>query len=80
MEAPNAGVEDCGVPKTPVDVPPNTELPVWEPKGLILPKGLGAKGLSAQKPIGSQMGYLKTAQKLLEMDKKKKNQYQSLQA
>ena len=31
-------------PNTPVDVPPNTELPV-EPKGVVVPNGLGANGL-----------------------------------
>ncbi|KAL5981738.1 hypothetical protein ACLOJK_015801 [Asimina triloba] len=50
-EAPNAGVEDkseddCVDPNTPVDVPPNMELPVGDPKGELL-KGLGAKGLLA---------------------------------
>lgn len=44
-EAPKAGVDCC--PKTPVDVPPKIELPVWVPKGLRLPKGLGANGLVA---------------------------------
>lgn len=48
--APKAGVEtkgdeDCAAPKTPVDVAPKIELPVWAPKGLLLPNGLGAKGL-----------------------------------
>lgn len=42
-EAPNAGVEGC--PKTPVDVLPNIELPVCEPKGFGLPNGLGENGL-----------------------------------
>lgn len=48
-DAPNAGVEDSGVedwaPNTPVEVPPKMELPVWDPKGVVLPKGLGANGL-----------------------------------
>ena len=50
-EAPKAvveekGVEDWAAPNTPVEVPPNIEPPVWEPKGVGLPKeGLGANGL-----------------------------------
>lgn len=48
-EAPKAGVEvkvdDDWVPKTPVEVPPKMEPPVCEPKGVVLPKGLGANGL-----------------------------------
>lgn len=43
-EAPNTG-EEAGVPNTPVDVPPNIELPVCEPKGDVLPNGFAAKGL-----------------------------------
>lgn len=40
------GEEDWAAPNTPVEVPPNTEPPVWEPKGFGLPKeGLGANGL-----------------------------------
>lgn len=48
VEAPNVGVEGKGeddCPKTPVDVPPNIELVVCEPKGFGLPKGFGANGL-----------------------------------
>lgn len=48
--APNTGVEDSGdddCPKTPVEVLPNIEPPVCEPKGLAAPKGLGANGLLA---------------------------------
>lgn len=54
-EAPKAGVDeapkagevsgDDGCPKTPVDVLPNIELPVGDPNGLGLPKGLGLNGL-----------------------------------
>lgn len=46
--APNTGVVDSGDddwPKTPVEVFPNIEAPVCEPKGLPAPKGFGAKGL-----------------------------------
>lgn len=39
------GEEDWAAPNTPVDVPPNTVFPVCEPKGEVLPNGLGAKGL-----------------------------------
>lgn len=38
------GEEDCA-PNTPVDMPPKMEPPVCAPKGLVLPKGLGANGL-----------------------------------
>lgn len=49
-EAPKTEVEPKGeedwAPNTPVDMPPKMEPPVCEPKGLVvLPKGLGAKGL-----------------------------------
>ena len=57
IELPNAGDEEApkvvleengeevwGAPNIPVAVPPNIELPVCEPKGVVLPKGLGAKG------------------------------------
>eukprot|EP01018_Ginkgo_biloba_P008456 Gb_07063 [translate_table: standard] len=50
-EAPKVGADEakgegvCGAPKTPVDVPPNIELPVCAPNGLVFPKGLGVKGL-----------------------------------
>ncbi|GMQ02284.1 hypothetical protein CsSME_00048586 [Camellia sinensis var. sinensis] len=49
-EAPKAGVEvkgddDWVAPKTLVEVPPKMEPPVCEPKGVVLPKGLGANGL-----------------------------------
>lgn len=49
-EAPNVGVEANGeedwvAPNTPVEVPPNMEAPVCAPNGVVLPKGLGAKGL-----------------------------------
>lgn len=49
-EAPNVAVEGNGeedwvAPNTPVEVPPNMEPPVCAPKGVVLPKGLGAKGL-----------------------------------
>lgn len=49
-EAPNTGVEAKGeedwfAPNTPVEVPPKMEVPVCEPKGLVLPKGFGANGL-----------------------------------
>ena len=39
------GEEDWVAPNTPVEVPPNMEPPVCAPKGVVLPKGLGAKGL-----------------------------------
>lgn len=39
------GEEDWAAPNTPVEVPPNKEPPVCEPKGVELPKGFGAKGL-----------------------------------
>lgn len=39
------GEEDWAAPNTPVEVPPNKEPPVCEPKGVGLPKGFGAKGL-----------------------------------
>lgn len=40
------GEDGWGVaPKTPVDVPPNKEPPVCEPKGVEVPKGFGANGL-----------------------------------
>lgn len=59
MELPNAGDDDApkvvveeneeegwAAPNTPVEVPPNSEPPVWEPKGVGLPKeDLGANGL-----------------------------------
>jgi hypothetical protein len=51
VEVPNAEVEEasgegvCAAPKTPVAVPPNIELPVCAPNGLVLPKGLGLNGL-----------------------------------
>lgn len=39
------GEDDWAVPNTPVEVPPNMELPV-EPNGVVVvPKGLGANGL-----------------------------------
>lgn len=38
------GEDDWGAPNTPVEVPPNMELPV-EPKGVVVPNGLGANGL-----------------------------------
>ena len=41
------GEDWVAAPKTPVEVPPKIELPVWAPKGVVLPKGLGAKGLLA---------------------------------
>lgn len=49
-EAPKVGVEvkgeeDWAAPNTPVEVPPKMEPPVCEPKGVVAPKGLGAKGL-----------------------------------
>lgn len=49
-EAPKAvveekGEEDWAAPNTPVEVPPNIEVPVCAPKGDVLPNGLGAKGL-----------------------------------
>jgi len=49
-ETPKAGVEvkgaeDWVAPNTPVEVPPKMEPPVCEPKGVVLPKGLGANGL-----------------------------------
>jgi len=49
-EAPKAvleakGEDCCAAPNTPVEVPPNMELPVCEPNGLVLPNGLGANGL-----------------------------------
>ena len=50
-EAPKAVVEEKGeehwvAPNTPVEVPPNIDPPVCEPKGVGLPKeGLGANGL-----------------------------------
>jgi len=39
------GEEDGAAPNTPVEVPPNKEPPVCEPKGVELPKSFGAKGL-----------------------------------
>lgn len=39
------GEEVWGVPNMPVEVPPKMEPPVCEPKGVVLPKGLGANGL-----------------------------------
>lgn len=39
------GEEDWGVPNTPVEVLPKKEPPDCEPKGFVLPKDLGAKGL-----------------------------------
>lgn len=59
VEFPNAGDEEApkvvveakgeeawGAPNTPVEVPPNIELPVCAPKGADVPKGVvGAKGL-----------------------------------
>lgn len=48
-EAPKTDVEPKGdepvIPNTPVEVLPKKELPVCDPKGVVLPKGLGAKGL-----------------------------------
>lgn len=49
-DAPKTGVdprgeEDGGVPNTPVEVLPKKEPPDCEPKGFVLPKGLGANGL-----------------------------------
>ena len=42
---PNVGV-DCCWPKAPVDVVPNSELPVCAPKVVVgLPNGFGANGL-----------------------------------
>jgi hypothetical protein len=38
--------EVWGAPNIPVEVPPNMELPVCAPKGVVgLPKGFRAKGL-----------------------------------
>lgn len=37
------GEDDWAVPNTPVELPPNTEL--VKPKGVVVPNGLGAKGL-----------------------------------
>lgn len=34
------GEDDWDAPNTPVEVPPNMELPV-EPKGVVVPNGLG---------------------------------------
>ncbi|KAF5190102.1 Glucan endo-1,3-beta-glucosidase [Thalictrum thalictroides] len=39
-EAPNVGVEDCVTPNRPLEVPPNIEPLVCEPKGAVLPKGV----------------------------------------
>ena len=49
-EAPKAGVEvkgddDWVAPKMLVEVLPKMEPPVCEPKGVVLPKGLGTNGL-----------------------------------
>lgn len=38
------GEDDWDAPNTPVEVPPNMELPV-EPKGAVAPNGLGENGL-----------------------------------
>lgn len=48
-EAPKTDVEPKGeelvLPNTPVEVLPKNELPVCVPNGVVLPNGLGAKGL-----------------------------------